>query len=304
MRIDNNSRILITGGAGFIGSSFCDYLLEKGISPKNIDVLENFTTGIHENADVRLWDNYKNSVLALTKKTNYYTHIYNFAARARVQPSYNEPETYMENVRFLTNLLGYVRTVCPNSYVYHMSSSTVITDLTSPYAYSKKMCEDLCRMYINNYNLNITVFRLSSVYGKKMDLSKDNSLLLGRIVRSYITGEDFHLNNNGESIRHYTDVDSLCEFLFNYTPKPFEGYFHNVKNHFNTAKPIHFLKKIKLKSIFNKDNVKETNNNYNAGYEYIELSTEKHVVTWLENELTTNLDYWKNRLKLWDGLKL
>jgi nucleoside-diphosphate-sugar epimerase len=303
MRIDNNSRILITGGAGFIGSSFCDYLLEQGISPKNIYILDNLCTGtIHNINNNLIGQNVYNDLNELPPYK--FTHIFNFAARARVQPSYKSPNLYLENVTFLSDLLEYVRLNCPQSLVYHMSSSTVITDLQSPYAYSKKMCEDLCEMYDDTYGLKIKVFRLSSVYGKKMDLSNENSLLIGKIIRSYITNEPFSINNGGESLRHYTYVDNICEFLFTVDIKEYRKLIYNIKDYMNGSRVRYFLEKIKIKSIFNNTPVKEAYNNWSDLEEYINLPKKDNVVDWLEKEITNNLKYYKDRLEfIWHGQK-
>lgn len=308
-------RILVTGGAGFIGSTFIKWCLDNGIPAKDISVIDSFSTGSLSNIDSRIPDtnlfyfDLANAEHFLYRKIKWgsFDYVFHFAALARVQKSYAAPQAYFSNnVNSTLNLLDALRKNGKQACtIYNFSSSTVVTDLNSPYAHSKKMAEEICLYYKKHHSMNIVTFRLSSVYGMKMDISNDNSLFLGKMIRCIATGQPFFVNNNGQSIRAFTNVYGLCKFLFQ-------------NNGMNLTEDIYNLFEKQSKQIIHSildlvkecdidldvtylpvDNVAEAKNNYHhlPNENYIELDHHIELNDWLKINVFYQLDYWKNLIQ-------
>lgn len=184
--------ILVTGGAGFIGSHVVDTLLERG---DNVICVDNFNDYYnpefkHENVRLaKLNPNYKlyeidiTNYLALKKifMKNNVDKIIHLAARAGVRPSIQQPFLYEEvNIKGTLNLLELAKDFKIKNFVFS-SSSSVYGNSTkvpfsekdnvdfpiSPYAATKKSAELFCYNYHHLYNIPITCIRPFTVYGPR-----------------------------------------------------------------------------------------------------------------------------------------
>ncbi len=216
-------RILVTGGAGFIGSHLCKKLVEEG---NDVICLDNFFTGSKDN----VWDlmDYKNFELVrhdVTEKLLVEVdQIYNLACPASpVHYQYNPIKTAKTSVWGAMNMLGLAKRV--NARILQASTSEVYGDpqvhpqpetyrgsvnpigIRSCYDEGKRMAETLFFDYRRQHNLDIKVIRIFNTYGPNMNPYD------GRVVSNFIVqalkGEDITIYGDGSQTRSFCYVDDL-----------------------------------------------------------------------------------------------
>lgn len=307
------SRILVTGGAGFIGSHLVDELIKRGEDPSNIVVIDDFSTGVNVPPDetglckTRIDEFYPPELCRFL--SNYgIDRVYHLASLARVQPSYLNPHKWISrNINSTTNLLEACRLAGINKIVY--ASSSTVSYLNekngkSPYSVSKSLSEQICRMYQELYGMNVVSLRYFSVYGEKMDMSESNSTVLSRILRSMILDVPFKLYGSGETRRDFTYVGDIINGTLSAMEKI--GTYQSDVFELGCTKPIYIKDILKLVPdlcVEHLPAVKEipitmsysSDAHYSIGYEY-----RTDVLAWFEEQLY-NLDYWKQRMKLYEN---
>lgn len=218
-------RILVTGGAGFIGSHLCKKLVEEG---NDVICLDNFFTGSKDNVWALM--DYKNFELIrhdVTEKLYIEVdQIYNLACPASpVHYQYNPIKTAKTSVWGAMNMLGLAKRV--NARILQASTSEVYGDpqvhpqpetyrgsvnpigIRSCYDEGKRMAETLFFDYHRQHNLDIKVIRIFNTYGPNMNPYD------GRVVSNFIVqalkGEDITIYGDGSQTRSFCYVDDLLE---------------------------------------------------------------------------------------------
>ena len=239
-------KVLVTGGAGFIGSNLVDALIEKGY---DVIVIDNMSTGKRENLNQKSIlfeeDLSKISLEYLKKIINVVSYVFHLAAKARVQPSISEPISYNENnVCATLNILEACRqTNSVKRFIFSSSSSvygqgtvpfkeTMSLDPMSPYALQKQIGEQYCKLYSNIYNLDTVCLRYFSVYGKRQPTTGGYCTVLGIFKELKNKGEALSITNDGEQKRDFTHVSdvvnaNLLAMYFD-DEKKFNGECFNV----------------------------------------------------------------------------
>ena len=200
-------KILVTGGAGFIGSN----LIKKLIKENNVvHSLDNYSTG---NTKVEGCEYFEGDITEIHTIHEDYNIIFHLAAQSRVQPSFDNPsETYRVNVTG-------TEAVCKFAYnigakiVYAGSSSKHHNPATSPYAMYKYLGEGVCKLYKESFNLEVEICRFYNVYGPGEALDEVNGNVIG-IWRSRINrGADIEIVGDGKQRRDFTHVDDIVDGL-------------------------------------------------------------------------------------------
>jgi len=240
-------RILVTGGAGFIGHHLIEFLLEKTqaeiVSLDRLDTSGNLNRlfSITENKPdwkKRLkivWHDLKSPISEYNSKLiGEVTHILHLAASSHVDRSILYPlEFVMDNVVGTCNLLEYARKDCKKlEFFLYFSTDEVFGSApkgvvykendryksSNPYSASKAGGEELCVAYQNTYNLPIIITHTMNVYGERQHPEK----FIPLVVRKILSGEILEIHSNSElteaSKRHYLyakDVASAIYFLMN-----------------------------------------------------------------------------------------
>ena len=222
-------KILVTGGAGFIGSNLIDHLVEQ---KKEILSVDNFTTGIKENVnkevfslDFDIRNNWEeNDIL---KRYNPQV-IYHLAALPRIRPSFKNPsEVLSVNCAGTVNVLEYARN--RKCKVIFAGSSSVQYDVyANPYAHSKYVGEQYCIMYNRVYGLSVAIARFFNVYGKRQIRSGEFANVIGIFERQTIKNELLTITGNGEQRRDFTNVDDICSALLKMQNKYWNGEVFNL----------------------------------------------------------------------------
>ena len=223
-------KYLITGGAGFIGSSLSDKLLSDG---HDIVVVDNFNdyydVSIKEKnvsnnlsnphyvlcrADIENMDSMRNVF-----KEHKFDAVIHLAARAGVRPSLEKPMEYVK-----TNILGTVNilecmkdsgikklVIASSSSVYgnckeeSFSEDLKVTEPISPYAATKSACEQICYTWHHLYGISVVALRFFTVYGPR----QRPDLAINKFAKKIIKGEPIQMYGDGSTKRDYTYIDDI-----------------------------------------------------------------------------------------------
>ena len=223
-----NKRILITGGAGFIGSNLTEVLLEKG---NNVTCLDNFATGRRDNiahllsnpnytfmeGDIRNLTDCRQSV----KNVDYVLHQ---AALGSVPRSIKDPITSNDvNVGGFLNMLIASRDAGVKRFIYAASSSTygdseslpkveeTIGKPLSPYAITKYVNELYADVFSKTYGLETIGLRYFNVFGRKQDPNGAYAAVIPKFVSQFMAGESPIINGDGEYSRDFTYIDNVIQ---------------------------------------------------------------------------------------------
>ena len=206
-------RIIVTGGAGFVGTNLCKKLLELGHEVTSIDNYstgkkENHIKGVrYENFDIRKVYDYK---------WVYNEHpdmIFHLAAIARIQPSFKDPKSY-----FTTNANGTleIANYCAKNnvpIVYAGSSSHHSGKYKNPYTFSKDIGEEIIKLYQEHFKLKSTIVRFYNVYGPHQLTEGSYTTLIGRWLDNIEKNQDCVIYGDGEQRRDFTHVSDIVDAL-------------------------------------------------------------------------------------------
>lgn len=220
------SKVLITGGAGFIGSNLADELIAQGA---RVRIIDNFTTGFRENleeikGDFDFIEGDINDDAAVSKAIGGVEVIYHQAALPSVPRSVEDPaETHRVCVDGTFNLLLKAREAGVKRFIYAASSSaygdqptlpkveTMRPDPLSPYAVAKLTGELYCRAFNNVYGLETVALRYFNVFGPRQNPASMYSGVISRFIDTLMTGETPVIYGDGEQSRDFTYIANVVD---------------------------------------------------------------------------------------------
>jgi len=241
--------ILVTGGAGFIGSHLVQALLSCGMKVMVVDnfndfyphrmkennlkeVLQNVPEVLHGNLRV-----IKQDILDLSADdlpVSQVDAVVHLAAMAGVRPSIKDPRLYQEvNVVGTQNILDLARELRADKFILISSSSVYgvnpklpwseldnVLEPISPYAASKVSCEFLCSVYHHLYKISCTALRLFTVYGPR----QRPDLAISKFIARAYDGGVVKLFGDGSSARDYTFVTDIVGGILSALKREDGGY--------------------------------------------------------------------------------
>lgn len=201
-------KILVTGGAGFIGSNLVKRLLDE---EHNVHSLDNYSTG---NTKIKGCEYFEGDIEEIDTIHKDYDLIFHLAAQSRVQPSFENPtETFRVNVKGTEEVCKFASRIGAK-VVYAGSSSKHHNPATSPYAMYKYLGEGVINLYKESFGLNAEICRFYNVYGPGEALDEVNGNVIG-IWRSRIAREShIEVVGDGEQRRDFTHVDDIVDGLW------------------------------------------------------------------------------------------
>lgn len=222
----NSKNILVTGGAGFIGSNLCEELINLGA---NVTCLDNFSTGFRENLDaIKDHPNFKliegdirnlEDCKLACENQDFVLHE---AALGSVPRSINDPITSNDvNVGGFLNMLVAARDANVKRFVYAASSSTygdseslpkvedVIGKPLSPYAITKYVNELYADVFKRTYDFDTIGLRYFNVFGRKQNPNGAYAAVIPKFVMQFMNHESPVINGGGEYSRDFTYIDNV-----------------------------------------------------------------------------------------------
>ena len=223
----SNKKILITGGAGFIGSNLCGYFLEDN----EVVCLDNFSTGHRHNieqflsnpnftlieGDIRNLETCEKAVLGID-------FVLHQAALGSVPRSINDPITTNEvNVSGFLNMLIASRNANVKRFIYAASSSTygdseslpkieeVIGKPLSPYAVTKYVNELYADVFSKTYGIETIGLRYFNVFGRNQDPNGAYAAVIPKFVAQFLNHESPVINGDGNFSRDFTYIDNVIQ---------------------------------------------------------------------------------------------
>lgn len=204
--------ILVTGGAGFIGTNLIKRLLKD---KHNVISIDNYSIGKKENEqDGCTYYDMNLSEEPLEKiKMDKPDIIFHLAAKARIVPSIQNPAfTLFNNLNSTIRVLDYARS--KKIPVVYAGSSSAHGDLyANPYTFSKWNGEELCKLYHNVYKLPVTICRFYNVYGDGQLTEGAYCTVLGIFERQFKSGQCLTVTGDGLQKRDFTYVGDIVDGL-------------------------------------------------------------------------------------------
>ena len=203
-------KVLVTGGAGFIGTNLIKRLVKEGHRVSSID---NYDSGLESNHQLNVF--YKNDdITNIDKMPRDFDKIFHLAALSRIQPSFNDPsETFRVNSLGTQKVLDFARNIGAK-VVYAGSSSRWHDPYQSPYAACKHIGEEVCKMYKKTYGMDIEIARFYNVYGPGEIVVGDWAAVIGIWRRQANAHEPITIVGDGEQRRDFTHVDDIVDGLY------------------------------------------------------------------------------------------
>jgi UDP-glucose 4-epimerase len=203
-------KILVTGGAGFVGTNLIKRLLDEGHEVHSID---NYTTGLKENHQkgCEYWE------FDIRNITDYNfinpEVVFHLAAIARIQPSFKQPKNYFEvNANGTIHLAEW----CAKNNVpliYAGSSSKHSGKFKNPYTFSKDIGEEIIKLYQTHFNLKASITRFYNVYGPYQLTEGGYTTLIGAWEKLIEQDQPLVIYGDGEKRRDFTHVDDIVNAL-------------------------------------------------------------------------------------------
>mmetsp|Transcript_19465 Transcript_19465/g.40030 ORF Transcript_19465/g.40030 Transcript_19465/m.40030 type:complete len:405 (-) Transcript_19465:199-1413(-) len=229
-------KVLVTGGAGFIGSNVAEYLLSRGDDVVIVDEINDYYDVSIKEANLRLLEEaypedgrlkiYRGDIcdhdlmegIFESEQIKWVCHM---AARAGVRPSIQDPFVYIHsNIKGTTQLMELSHKYGIENFVFASSSSVYggskstffseeenVDNPVSPYAASKKACELLAYTYHHLYKLNISGLRFFTVYGPRGRPDMAPFKFIDRVSR----GVEMQQFGDGSSSRDYTYISDIVD---------------------------------------------------------------------------------------------
>ena len=236
-------RILVTGGAGFVGSSTVMRLLEIGAI---VTVLDDFFTGLLENlpGDDQNLNIVRGSVVdesVVERLVHASDYVFHMAARNIIVSTRDPREDFRTNIGGTLNVLMAARGSGVRRVIYTSSASVYgnprylpineddATNMLSPYAVSKYTGENYCRAFFESYSVPVSVVRYSNVYGPMQRPENPYCGVVAKFFESAMSDRSPVIHGDGEQTRDYTYIADAVEatLLAAVSPRA-EGQVYNV----------------------------------------------------------------------------
>ncbi len=200
-------KILVTGGVGFIGTNLVKKLITMG---KDITSIDDYSTGLKKN-EIKGVKYIKSDIELIDKIETEFDLCFHLAAQSRVQPSFENPEESIRvNVNGTTKVMEWAKK--HNVKVIYAGSSSKHHDPSdSPYAMTKFLGEEICKLYKKSYNVNVEIARFYNVYGPYEPLDEKFGNVIGIWRTKVRQKKPLTIVGDGNQKRDFTHVDDITD---------------------------------------------------------------------------------------------
>lgn len=236
-------KTLVTGGLGFVGSNLVDILVDSGDEVFILDDLSSESSFI-ENKNEKA-----NLVIGKVEDINKhftgykFDRIFHLAAKARIQPSFDNPKEYFSsNALGTSEVMEFARISKSGIVVYATTSSKNHGDYISPYTYYKVVGEGILKTYANCFDMNCAMATFYNVYGPREPRIGEWATVVAKFGRQFEEGEQLTVVGDGLQSRDFTHVDDICNGLI----KISEGDWRGQNFDLGRGNPISILDVAKM----------------------------------------------------------
>jgi len=214
-------KILVTGGAGNVGSALANRLLQE--NDTKVTVVDNLTTGSRTklplNSDVFKFikaDANDRTAMSEIMLANHFDFVFHYAALVGVQRTQDNPVRVLDDIQGIRNMLKLSKNLGVKRFFFSSSSEVYgepvvipqnedTTPLNSrvPYAVVKNVVESFCRSYQQEFDLDFTIFRFFNTYGP----NQTTDFVMAKFIALALTNEDIPIYGNGSQTRTFCYVD-------------------------------------------------------------------------------------------------
>lgn len=319
VRFQENSKFLVTGGAGFIGSNLCEVLLKSGYK---VRCLDNLSTGKQENVDIFINEpSYEflegdikdlQTCMDACKGVDYVLHQ---AAWGSVPRSIEMPLHYCaNNISGMVNMLEAARQNKVKKFIY-ASSSSVYGDepvlpkiegkegnLLSPYAVTKRVDEEWAKQYTKHYGLDTYGLRYFNVFGRRQDPNGAYAAVIPKFIKQLMNGVSPTIHGDGTQSRDFTYIENVieanlkaCQAKTEAAGNVFNIAYGGCKTIMEIFEDISHVLGVNIQPIFSeerKGDIKHSNADIQNARELLEYSPEwdfqrgiRAAIEWYKNNL-------------------
>ncbi len=219
----SKTRVIVTGGAGFIGSHLVDKLVAMG---HEVRIIDNLSLGVmgNINPDADFWDRDIRNPLVIKRIFEGVDYVFHCAAHPRIQPSIKNPdESFTNNLLGTHNVLMAAKEAGVKRVIYSGSSSvygdqnisplveTLIPQPKNPYALHKLMGEQLCLKFTEWHGVPTVCLRYFNVYGERQPTEGAYATVVGIFLRQKEHGQMLTVVGDGTQRRDFTYVADVVE---------------------------------------------------------------------------------------------
>jgi dTDP-glucose 4,6-dehydratase len=309
--------ILVTGGCGFIGSNYINYMVQKypNYFILCLDAMyycasiENILLKVRNSPNFQLKKGNINEYYLILSLIEDYgiTDIVHFAAQSHVDHSFDSSLQYTDdNVKGTHTLLEVVRKHGPNIRFYHFSTDEVYGESnldedpkhemsllcpTNPYAASKAAAEMLVNAYRHSYQLPTIITRCNNVFGPNQYPEK----LIPKFIQLLKSGKKCTIHGKGDSLRTFIHVDDVCSAMDLILEKGIVGEIYNIGSTIENELSVKNVAEILIREIYPNDHIEQW-------IEFVEdrpFNDKRYFIT---NQKLRNLG-WNQKINFIDGLK-
>jgi len=205
------TRILVTGGLGFVGSHLVDAIAKDNNNDVVvIDSLVSESSSKNYMVDnVTYWFDDIRNLNTYRYSDECFDVIYHLAALARIQPSFVDPLKYIDtDVMGTSHVLEFARR-CDARVIYAGSSSAYAGPMLNPYAFAKYTGEQICELYNKVYGMSTVSARFFNVYGDRHPRIGPYATVVGVFEEKMLQGLPMTVTGNGEQRRDFTHVGDI-----------------------------------------------------------------------------------------------
>ncbi len=236
-------KIIVTGGAGFIGSNLVDFLVKK---KHKVIVIDNFSTGLKNNLKlsqnkVKIINKDISSNKNLDKIFNGVDYVFHLAGLADIVPSIEKPESYFKsNVLGTFNVLEACRKNKIKKIIYAASASCYglpkkfptneisKINVKYPYAFTKWQGEELVKHWFEIYKLPYISMRFFNVYGPRSRTSGAYGAVFGVFLAQKVAKKPLTVVGSGNQTRDFIHITDIVEALYKAAFSKVKGKIYNV----------------------------------------------------------------------------
>ena len=297
------SNILVTGGAGFIGSHVADELIRQGNA---VVVLDDLSGGLKDNVNPKatfitgsITDE---KLIEKMFHERHFDYVFHLAALPRLKRSLDDPwETHKVNVDGTLNLLLMAKKYKVKRFVFASSSSIYGNPLMVPffedmrpnplvpYSLQKLECEEYCKMFSDLWGLSTISLRYFNVYGSRMNPNSPYALLLPKFIKLMSQNRQPTINGDGKHSRDFTYITDVVDATLLGAKSKISGEVFNI----GRGETISVNKVVEILNGLLGKRIKPIH-----GPPVIEPG-----ITWASNAKARKLLGWKPRVKFEEGLR-